>query len=702
MSKRILVTAALPYANGPVHLGHLLEHTQVDVFVRAHRMLGHDTIFLCADDTHGTPVEVNARKKGITPEQLVAQSYDEHVKDFKDFHIHHDHYGSTNSDTNRRYAEKFYAAAKAAGHIFSKDVEQMYDEKEQRFLPDRFVKGTCPFCATPDQYGDSCEKCGKTYDPTQLKDPKSALSGTTPVMKSSRNLFYDLPQLAGTLEAWLERPGSLQEEVRNFGRTWLKDGLQPWGISREGPYFGFEIPGEPNKFFYVWLDAPIGYVSATDEWCSKHNRHVQDYWKADSDAEVYHFIGKDILYFHILFWPALLHDVGYRKPNAVHAHGMLTANGEKLSKSRGTFINARTYLNHLPPELFRYYLCSKFSPRVEDLDLNFDDFIGRVNGELVNNLTNLFSRSLQIVHGKLEGKIPPLSTVEDAAARDVVLKFQNEVLPHIGQLYTQREYALAIRKVLDLTDYVNKYIQDQAPWAALKDNPKKAAEILSVALNAGKLAAVAMHPVLPRFCGMVAIMLKLHDGAPELWRPTLQRDGKADLGGDTVYGPFTRLFDRVEKKTVEALVEASKVEGGGGGSPAPAEAPAKVEGKKEDKKKEKPKDAEPPAQIGIDDFGKLDLRVGLVKDAALVEGADKLLRLTVDLGPLGTRNVFAGIRKSYAPADIVGKRVVVLANLAPRTMKFGVSEAMVLAADDGDLCRIIQPQTDVPLGSKVR
>ncbi|MBI5496689.1 MAG: methionine--tRNA ligase [Deltaproteobacteria bacterium] len=701
MSKRILVTAALPYANGPIHLGHMLEHTQVDVFVRGHRLAGNDAIFLCADDTHGTAIEVNAAKRGITPEELVRQSAEQHVRDFKDFLVHHDHYGSTNSDTNRRWAETFYEKARAAGHIFQKDVEQMFDHKAGRFLPDRYIKGTCPVCKSPDQYGDSCEKCGRTYDPRDLIDPKSVLTGEKPVSRNSIHYFYDLPKNEAPLRAWLDSAGSVQGEVRNFAETWLKEGLKPWDISRDGPYFGFRIPGEKDKYFYVWLDAPIGYVSATDEWCARSGRKLEEFWGKDSTAELYHFIGKDILYFHILFWPALLHDAGFRKPDAVHAHGMLTANGEKLSKSRGTFINARTYLDQLPPELFRYYLCSKFSPRLEDLDLNFDDFIGRVNGELVNNLTNLFSRSMQIVTGKLGGRIPRLADVTDAAARDVVLAFERDGLPEVGRLYTEREYGLAIRKVLDLSDYVNKYIQDKAPWALLKTDPAAAAQVLSIALNAGKLVAVAMHPVLPRFADLVARMFKLHDGPGE-WRPLIARDGKADLGGETEYGPFVRLFERVEKKHIESLVAATHAEAGAAPPVTTPTTTAAAAAPPKKKKEEKKGEAEPPALIGIEDFGKLDLRVGLVKEANLVEGADKLLRLTVDLGPLGMKNVFAGIRKSYAPADMVGKRVVVLANLAPRQMKFGLSEAMVLAADDGELCRVIQPAGDVAPGNKVR
>jgi methionyl-tRNA synthetase len=704
MTRKILVTAALPYANGSIHLGHALEHIQVDVFVRAHRLLGNDALFMCADDTHGTPIEANARKQGITPQELVARSYEEHVRDFRDIMVHHDHYGSTNNDTNRVLAELFFHRAKEAGRIFVKDVEQMFDEKEKRFLPDRFIKGTCPKCKSPDQYGDSCEKCGSTYEPRDLIEPRSAFSGERPVLRTSKHYFYDLPKTEGPLRAWLDNPGSLQPDVRNFAEAWLKDGLKPWDISRDGPYFGFRIPGEEDKYFYVWLDAPIGYVSATEEWCRKNGRSSDEFWAKDSTAEVYHFIGKDILYFHILFWPALLHDAGFRKPTSVHAHGMLTANGEKLSKSRGTFINVRTYLNHLPPELFRYYLCSKFSARVEDLDLNFEDFIGRVNGELVNNLSNLFSRTVQIVHSKLGGKIPRLSDVTDTVARDRVLAFEMDGLREVAELFTQREYAQAIRKVLDLSDYVNKYIQDSAPWAQLKTDEKKAAETLSVALNAGKLVAVALQPVLPAFSDKVGRMFQVHSG-DALWEPTLARDGHADLGGDAVYGPFVRLFDRIEKKVVDAMVEEAKPpeERGAAAAPvAPAAAEAKAE-KKEDKKKKAPVSDEPPPECTYDDFAKLDLRVGLITAAKPVEGSDKLLQLTVDVGPKGIRNVFAGIKASYTPERLVGRKVLVLANLAPRKMKFGVSEAMVLAADVGDLCAVLLPDsTDAQPGARIR
>ena len=692
MTRKLLVTGALPYANGPVHLGHLLEEIQVDVFVRAHRMLGNEAVFVCASDTHGTPIELNARKQGITPEELVARSHAEHQATFRDFYIYHDHYGSTHNEANRHFAELFYARIKAAGRVSTKDVEQMYDPKEKRFLPDRFVRGTCPRCKAEDQNGDACEKCGSTYEARELLNPRSVISGETPVLKNSVHYFYNLPDAEAAVRAWLDRPGGLQPDVRNFAESWLKDGLKAWDISRDGPYFGFKIPGEENKYFYVWLDAPIGYVAACHEWCEANGRKVEEFWGPDSDADVYHFIGKDILYFHILFWPALLTDAGFRLPTAVHAHGMLTANGEKLSKSRGTFINGRTYLNHLPPEMLRYYLCSKFSARVEDLDLNFDDFIGRVNGELVNNVTNLVSRSLQIVTGKLDGKIPPLSAVKDTAAADKVRAFEKHGLAQAMGLFTDREYAQAIRKVLDLTDWANKYIQDSAPWALLKTDPARAGEVLSVALNAAKLASVALHPVLPRFTDAVGRMLKQYSGK-ELWQPLVGRDGKADLGGDTVYGPFERLFDRAERKAVDAIVEESRPK-----DAPPAAAPAKPAAKKV---KQPPSD-EPPPECSFEDFARLDLRIGMVTAAAPVDGSDKLLQLTVDLGPLGNRNVLAGIRHSYQPKDLMGRRVLVLANLAPRKMKFGVSQAMVLAADRGEFCAVLSPDTDVEPGARVR
>ena len=625
MSQKILVTAALPYANGPVHLGHLLEHTQVDVFVRAHRMVGNDAVFLCADDTHGTPIEVNARKQGITPEELIARSYEEHVSAFRDFMIKHDHYGSTNSEENRKFAELFYERAKAAGQIFKKDIDQMFCEKDGRFLPDRFIKGICPKCKTPDQYGDSCEKCMTTYSPTDLVEPQCVLCGTRPVMKKSTSLFYDLPKQIDAVKAWLNVEGHVQKETRNFIDAWLND-LKPWDVSREGPYFGFKIPGEENKYFYVWMDAPIGYVSTTEQWCKKTGRSFDAYWGPDAkDTKVIHFIGKDIMYFHVLFWPAQLTSARLRLPDAVYVHGMLTADGVKLSKSRGTFINARTYLNHLPAECLRYYLCTKFSSSVDDIDLNFEDFLGKVNGDLVNNFSNLFSRAIPFVHSKLDGKIPTIQQISDEAARNTVLAFEKD-MPRLMDLYLAREYGEVIRRVLDLTNYANKYIQDQKPWDQLKTDPKKAAETFSVALNAGKLIAVILNPVLPKWSDTVARDLKLHSG-DALWEPLLSRDGKADLGGEgKTYGPFTRLFERMEKKQIDALIEATRLEAG-----VKAAEPPKTEPKKAEKKKEAPPPVEPPKEISMEDFGKLDLRVGLVKEAKLVDGADKLLQLTVCL-----------------------------------------------------------------------
>ncbi|MEW5849004.1 MAG: methionine--tRNA ligase [Myxococcota bacterium] len=697
MAERILITAALPYANGSAHLGHLLEQIQVDVFTRGHRLMGHDAVFLCADDTHGTPIEVNARKQGITPEQLVARSYEEHVSAFRDFLVRHDHYSSTNSDENRKYAELFFNRAKAKGLVFTKDVEQMYCEKDARFLPDRFIRGTCPRCKAPDQYGDSCEVCGATYQPTELLEPKCAICGTRPVVKPSSQYFFDLPKLEAAVGAWTEVPEHLQPEIRNFVNAWFKDGLRPWDISRSAPYFGFKIPGEADKYFYVWMDAPIGYVSTTEQYTQKASRRFEDYWNPTAgDVKIYHFIGKDIVYFHTLFWPALLTAAELRLPDGVFVHGMLTADGTKLSKSRGTFINARTYLNHLPPELLRYYFCTKLTAGVDDLDLSFDDFIGRVNGDLVNNIANLYSRAVKVVHDKLDGKIPRLADVRDTAARDRVLAFEREVLPEIGRAYNQRDYHVVVRRVLELTDFANKYIQDQKPWDQVKNDPKLGAETLSVALNAGKLVAVALQPILPKFADTVARMLKLHSG-DALWEPTIARDGKADLGGETQYGPYIRLFDRIDRKQVDAIIEDSKKEAGV--TAAPAE-PAKTEEKKEKKEKKK-EPAGPPPVITIDDFGKVDLRVGLVTEASLVEGADKLLRLTVDLGELGTRNIFAGIRKAYSPEQMKGKRVIVVANLAPRQMKFGVSEGMVLAAEDGGALFAITPDGTCKPGSKV-
>jgi methionyl-tRNA synthetase len=702
MADRILITAALPYANGSIHLGHLLEHIQVDVFTRGQRLCGHDAVFLCADDTHGTPIEVNARKQGIAPEELVARSFREHVADFRDFLIDHAHYGSTNSAENQKYAELFYNRLKAAGRVFTRDVEQMYCEHDGRFLPDRFIRGTCPRCKAPDQYGDTCEACSSTHEPTDLLEPQCSLCGGRPVLRSSTHYFFDLPGMGPALRSWLDAPGSLQPDVRNFVETWYREGLKAWDISRDGPYFGFKIPGEENKYFYVWLDAPIGYVSTTEQFCGLSGRSFEDYWSPQAQGtRIYHFVGKDIIYFHALFWPAMLMAAEMRLPNALYVHGMLTVDGTKMSKSRGTFINARTYLNHLPPELLRWYVCTKLSGRVEDVDINLDDFMGRCNADLVNNIVNLCSRAIPFVHGKLGGEVAPLSGVADAAAVARLRSFEQEGLPAVGEAYGQREYGAVTRRVLELTDFANKYMQDNRPWDQLKQDRGLAMQTLSVALNAVKLAAVALQPILPAMTDALARMLHLHDG-DKPWAPTLERDGRADLGGEAQrYGPFTRLLERVERASLDAVLDETR-----GGAPAvrPAEPVAKA-GKQPKQPKAEKKPAEPPpplAQVGLEDFQRLDLRVGLVVEAEVVEGADKLVKLRVDLGDLGVKQVFAGIRKAYAPEQLKGRRVVVLANLAPRTMKFGVSEAMVLAAESAGGLHVLAPDGEPPTGSKVR
>lgn len=657
MTRRVVVTSALPYANGSIHLGHLVEYIYTDTWVRFLKMTGAEAHYFCADDTHGTPIQIRALKEGVTPETLVARFHAEHTRDFGDFEIEFTRYHSTHSEENRVWSARIYEAARAAGHIARRPVEQTYCPNDKMFLPDRFVRGTCPKCGAEDQYGDVCEVCNTAYAPTELKSPRCAICGTPPERRSSEHLFFELAKLTDRLRAWTNEPGHLQPEVANFTRGWIEGGLRDWDISRDGPYFGFPIPGEENKFFYVWLDAPIGYIATTQAWCDANGKDVRDYWQSP-DTEIYHFIGKDIVYFHCLFWPAMLMDAGLSLPTSVCVHGFLTVEGQKMSKTRGTFLNARTYLDHLDPQYLRYYYGTKLSGRVEDLDLSFDDFINRVNAELVNKVANLASRAISFVAKRLDhklGRIPAdgAALVEQAAA----------AVQKAHDAYQRRDVAGAVQQAIQLAEAGNLYMQEAAPWDALKSDPERARDICTLAVNLTKVVAVILRPLLPGLADRVAEMLRV---APFTWA-----DAKADLE-DHEIGEFTHLVQRVEREKVDAMIEDAKAL-----APAPAAQPAAP--------------AEPAYTVEpltetctIDDFGKVDLRVARVLAAAPVEGAKKLVHLTLDLGPLGERSVFAGIREAYPePGVLVGKTLVCCANLAPRQMRFGLSEGMVLAAGEG-------------------
>jgi len=648
LSRRILITCGLPYANGSIHIGHLVEYLYADVWVRYLRMRGEDVIYICADDTHGAPIQVAAMKEGITPEELIARSLAEHIRDFADFGVSFDKFYSTHSDENRRWSERIYLAARDKGLIARRGVEQMFCPQDQMFLPDRFVRGTCPKCGAADQYGDVCEVCSSTYPATDLKNPACAICRTPPVRKTSEHLFFELDKLTDRLREWTSGGDHLQSEVNNYVSNWIEGGLRDWDISRDGPYFGFPIPGETNKFFYVWLDAPIGYIASNEAWCKEHGRDIADYWERPG-TEIYHLIGKDIIYFHTLFWPAMLMAADLNLPTQVIVHGFLRVGGEKMSKSRGTFINARTYLDHLDPQFLRYYYAAKLSGKLEDLDLVFEDFVNRVNAELVNKIANLASRSISFVHKKLGGKLganPP-----DAAALLADMENENAA---ISEAYARRNLAEVVERICRLAEAGNLYLQNAAPWEALgKGDAERARDICTAAVNASKILTVYLKPILPQYAADVEDMLRL---APLTWS-----DAKADLAPGHVVGEFKHLVQRVERTQVDALVEASKT----------AEAPPEYD-----------YTVEPLAsEITIDDFGKLDLRVAEVVEASPVAGAKKIVQLTLDLGPLGRRKVFAGIAEFVAdPHSLIGKKMICAANLAPRKMRWGVSEGMILAS----------------------
>jgi methionyl-tRNA synthetase len=683
MTRKILVTSALPYANGSIHLGHLVEYIQTDIWVRFQKMQGHSVHYVCADDTHGTPIMLRAEKEGITPEALIEKVHAEHSQDFADFLVQFDNYYSTNSEENRQLSGNIYRALKANGKIATKTIEQYFDPVKSMFLPDRFIKGECPKCHAKDQYGDNCEVCGSTYSPTDLLNPYSAVSGATPVRKETEHYFFKLSECVDFLRDWT-RSGTLQAEAANKMSEWVGEAgenkLSDWDISRDAPYFGFEIPDAPGKYFYVWLDAPIGYMASFKNLCSKAGLDFDEYWKKDSSTELYHFIGKDILYFHALFWPATLEYSGHRTPTQVFAHGFLTVNGEKMSKSRGTFITARSYLDHVKnPEYLRYYYAAKLNGSMEDIDLNLEDFVARVNSDLVGKYINIASRTAGFIAKKFDNKL--------MAAQHVVIDEMRAAAPAIAEAFAARDFARALREIMKLTDAANAYVAEAAPWVVAKDEDKAAElhAICSNALEMFRLLTIYLKPVLPNIATAVEAFLSVQ---PLQWSDVAQ-----GLGAQTIQS-YSHMVTRLEGKQIEAMVEANKESLQ---SAVPVKAETKVEAKAETKA------AEEGAYISIDDFTKVDLRIAKIVSAEHVEGAEKLLKLLLDIGEEKPRQVFAGIKSAYDPATLVGRLTVMVANLAPRKMKFGMSEGMVLAAsDERGGPYILSPDSGAQAGMRVK
>ncbi len=688
--RKILVTSALPYANGSIHLGHLVEYIQTDIWVRFQKMQGHTVHYVCADDTHGTPIMLRAEKEGITPEALIANVHKEHSADFAEFLVAFDNYYSTNAPENKELSQGIYNKLKAAGKIATKTIEQYYDPVKNMFLPDRFIKGECPKCHAKDQYGDSCEVCGATYNPTELINAYSAVSGAAPIRKETEHYFFKLSECEGFLKEWTRSEAfdgkpTLQGEAANKMGEWFESGLNDWDISRDAPYFGFEIPDAPGKYFYVWLDAPIGYMASFKKLCADSGLDFDEYWNKDSSTELYHFIGKDILYFHALFWPATLEFSGYRKPTKIFSHGFLTVNGEKMSKSRGTFITARSYLEHIKnPEYLRYYYAAKLNSSMEDIDLSLDDFVARVNSDLVGKFINIASRTAGFINKRFDGKL------RSAANNKVVAELKLSANT-IAEAYETREYGRALREIMRLADSANGYVAEAAPWVMAKQEGQDSAlqQACSDALEMFRLLTLYLKPVLPKLASDIEQFLNI---APLSWASV--EDSLADNHSINAY---EHLIIRIDPKLIEALTEANKEN---------LEATPQVAAPLLEKVVVKAL-AEPilteAEYISIDDFTKVDLRIAKIVNAEHVEGAEKLLKLTLDIGEASTRQVFAGIKSAYDPATLVGRLTVMVANLAPRKMKFGMSDGMVLAAsDESGGPFILSPDAGAQLGMRVK
>jgi methionyl-tRNA synthetase len=666
--RKMLVTSALPYANGHLHLGHLVEHIQTDIWVRTHKMLGIQCISVCGDDAHGTPIMLKAEQMGITPEALIAEIKLSHERDFEAFAIHYDSYHTTHSPENQALAAAIYEQLQARGDIIKKTIRQAYDPVKQMFLPDRYVKGTCPKCGAQDQYGDNCEVCGATYSPTDLIDAVSAISGAKPIEKDSEHYFFDLPRYEELLKKWTSN-GHLQSEVANKLSEWFEAGLKQWDISRDAPYFGFQIPGIKDKYFYVWLDAPIGYMASFKKYCDEHGLSFAEYWNKDSKTELYHFVGKDIVYFHALFWPAMLAASGHRMPTAVYTHGFLTVDGQKMSKSRGTFLEARTYLAHLHPEYLRYYFAAKLNGRVDDLDLNFDDFTNRVNADLVGKVVNIASRCAGFINKRFDNHLS--GTLSEPQLYADLIRVRESII----DAFVARDYARAIRQIMDCADQVNQYIDANKPWVLAKETDRlpEVHAICTMGINLFRILITYLKPVLPMMAQAAEQFLNCE---PLMWRSI-----DVPLLNHRIHA-FQPLMVRVEKEKIDAMFAQTK-------ESLMTTAPIEHKGDPE------------KHTVNIDDFAKVDLRIAKIVGAESVDGADKLLRLTLDLGD-SQKQVFAGIKSAYAPEDLLGRLTVMVANLAPRTMRFGVSEGMVLAAGDGKGIYLLQPDAGALPGMKVK
>jgi len=664
--EKYLVTSALPYANGNIHIGHLVEYIQTDIFVRFQRMMGNDIYYFCAVDAHGTPITLNAKKQGVKPEAMVEQYMQEDIEDFKGFQVDFDCFYTTHSPENRKYSEFIYNSLSEKGHIVKRMVSQMYCEKDAMFLPDRFVRGTCPKCGAAEQYGDVCEKCNTTYTTSDLRDATCSICGSSPILKESEHYFFKLAEYQERLKKWLSDGVELKDDVKKYVMAWLKEPLREWDISRDSPYFGFKIPGEENKFFYVWLDAPIGYIATADKFSQGKDGLFDELWH-NPERKIVHVIGKDIIYFHTLFWPAMLMGSGFSLPQRVQVHGMLTVNGEKMSKSRGTFINARNYLKFLDPQYLRFYYASKLSSGSDDIDLNFEDFLTRVNADLINNIANIASRSIQFVDKRLGGKTGKIPAD--------TLDIQKEILEKVAlvsSFFNAWDFGKGVAEICAIADIANRYFQASEPWATIKTDEEKTRDICTFMINCVRIVAILVRPIIPDFSDKVEKMLAA---------PCQSISDAVFKLEDHTIGKFEKLVSRVEKKHVQSLLDASKED---------------LEKKMSGTKFVPVKD-----EITIEDFSKVDLRVALVLDAKAVPGADKLLELKLDIGA-ETRSVFAGIKKNYKPESLIGKRMLFVANLKPRKMKFGVSEGMILAGSDDSSLVIAEFDGEVSPGSQVK
>ncbi|WP_311949030.1 methionine--tRNA ligase [Halomonas piscis] len=672
-TRKILVTSALPYANGAIHLGHLLEYIQTDIWVRFQKSRGQQCHYVCADDAHGTAIMLRAEQEGISPEALIERVSQEHQEDFARFGVAFDNYYTTHSAENRRFSELIYTRLRDAGHIATREIEQMFDPERGLFLADRFIKGTCPKCRKDGQYGDNCEACGATYTPADLIDPVSTVSGATPEVRSSTHYFFKLPDFADFMQRWIN-DDRVQPQIRNKLMEWFEDGFNEWDISRDAPYFGFEIPDAPGKYFYVWLDAPIGYLASFQNLCEREGLNFDDYWQPDSDAEVYHFIGKDIVYFHALFWPAMLHGAGFRTPTAVNCHGFVTVDGAKMSKSRGTFVKATTYAEHLNPEYLRYYFAAKLTSGIDDLDLNLDDFAARVNADLVGKVVNIASRCAGFVK-KIGG-----GTLSSHCAEPAMVSRFIAAGDDIAEHYENREFARAMRRVMELADEANTYIAEAEPWVLAKQQGRdqEVLDICSVGINLFRQLMVYLAPVVPAMANEARAFLNLD---------TLDWASRHQVLTEHAINKFKPLMTRIERSSIDAMLEASKEDLAA-----------------EQKLKEAPKgplvDDPIAEEISFDDFARVDLRIARIARADYVKGADRLLQLTLDIGG-ETRNVFSGIRSAYAPEALEGRLTIMVANLAPRRMRFGVSEGMVLASADDAGIYLLSPDDGAEPGQRV-